>query len=153
MSESKPYIPDGGEEFFTHIIDNIYVGECYEPRILPNDFTDVVSVAMGCDYKIRHYLRSHCVYYMEDISTKPPDREVVDRIASWIQYLRKQPRRKVLIHCQAGQNRSPLVTAIALVRDGMAPKEAIELLRRLRGDWVLYNSAFEKFILEYWEPA
>lgn len=38
----------------------------------------------------------------------------------------------VFVHCDAGMNRSALVTACVLVRQGMEPEEAIELVRASR---------------------
>jgi hypothetical protein len=55
---------------------------------------------------------------------------------------------KVLIRCQAGLNRSGIITALVLIRDGHSPSEAISLMREKRNDWVLFNPHFEKWILK-----
>lgn len=55
--------------------------------------------------------------------------------------------RKVLIRCQAGVNRSGLVSALVLMLEGYAPHEAIELLRERRSRVVLSNSNFERWLL------
>lgn len=54
---------------------------------------------------------------------------------------------RVLIRCQAGINRSGLVTALVLIKDGYSPEQAIDLLRAQRSRYVLINRDFEKFIL------
>jgi hypothetical protein len=54
---------------------------------------------------------------------------------------------KVLIRCQAGWNRSGLVTALVLMRDGMPAHEAIQLIREKRSPFALCNSAFEAWLL------
>lgn len=55
-------------------------------------------------------------------------------------------------NCQAGLNRSGLLTGLALVLDGMAPVDAIALLRRQRSPMVLCNDVFENWLLNY-QPA
>jgi protein-tyrosine phosphatase len=51
------------------------------------------------------------------------------------------------VHCQAGLNRSGLVTALALILNGMSPERAIGLLRQKRTPLVLCNGAFEAWLL------
>ncbi len=51
------------------------------------------------------------------------------------------------MHCQAGINRSGLVTALALVEEGMKAVDAIALLRAKRSPAVLCNRAFEQWLL------
>jgi len=55
--------------------------------------------------------------------------------------------RKTLVRCQAGWNRSGLVTALVLIRDGMPADEAIDLIRRRRSASALCNPSFERFLL------
>lgn len=55
---------------------------------------------------------------------------------------------RVLIRCQAGVNRSGLVTALVLMLQGMSAEEAIALLRERRSPVVLSNSYFERFLRE-----
>jgi len=56
--------------------------------------------------------------------------------------------KKVLIRCQAGWNRSGLITALVLIRDGMDARKAIDLIRKTRSDSSLCNRSFEKFLIE-----
>ena len=55
--------------------------------------------------------------------------------------------KKVLIRCQAGLNRSGLVMALVLMRDGHSASDAIELIRSRRGDIALCNRTFEQWLL------
>jgi hypothetical protein len=55
---------------------------------------------------------------------------------------------RVLIRCQAGVNRSGLVTALVLMHAGMSAEEAIALIRDRRSQVVLCNGAFEAFLRE-----
>jgi protein tyrosine phosphatase len=56
--------------------------------------------------------------------------------------------KRVLIRCQAGWNRSGLITALVLIREGMGAREAIDLIRKTRSEWALCNKSFEKFLIE-----
>lgn len=56
--------------------------------------------------------------------------------------------KRVLIRCQAGLNRSGLITALVLIKEGYSPSQAITLLRATRSDYVLINPHFEKWLLE-----
>jgi len=57
--------------------------------------------------------------------------------------------RKVLVTCLAGYNRSGWIVALALIRRGWTPKEAIKLLREKRGSNVLNNEFFEAMVLRF----
>lgn len=55
--------------------------------------------------------------------------------------------KRVLIRCQAGLNRSGLIMALVLMREGYKAKDAIALMREKRGISVLCNRTFEKWLL------
>lgn len=55
--------------------------------------------------------------------------------------------RRVLVRCQAGWNRSGLVTALILMRHGHTPPSAIDLIRSQRSGYALGNSAFEQWLI------
>lgn len=56
--------------------------------------------------------------------------------------------KRVLIRCQAGINRSSLVAALLLIRDGYSARRAIDQLRRTRGGAVLANQHFNDWLLQ-----
>lgn len=56
--------------------------------------------------------------------------------------------KRVLIRCQAGLNRSSIITALVLIKGGHSASEAIELLRDKRSESVLFNPFFERWLLE-----
>ena len=63
--------------------------------------------------------------------------------------------KRVLIRCQAGWNRSGLVTALVLIKDGYEPQAAIDLIRKMRVREALSNRTFERWLLneadlEFW---
>ena len=54
--------------------------------------------------------------------------------------------KKVLIHCQGGLNRSGIVTALVLLKEGCGPKVAISLLRARRSPHALCNADFVRYL-------
>lgn len=56
--------------------------------------------------------------------------------------------KQVLLRCQGGKNRSGLIAASVLMRDGMAADDAIELLREKRDPDVLFNEHFVQALRE-----
>jgi hypothetical protein len=55
--------------------------------------------------------------------------------------------KRVLIRCQAGLNRSSIITALVLIKDGYTAVDAINLIRDKRSDVALFNPAFEQWLL------
>ena len=56
---------------------------------------------------------------------------------------------KVLVHCVQGLNRSGLVVAAALVRDGADVIDAVRTLRARRGNDALSNTNFQRRLVRY----
>ncbi|MFB7115126.1 protein phosphatase [Streptomyces sp. NPDC056291] len=54
--------------------------------------------------------------------------------------------RRVLVRCYSGYNRSGLVIAHALVRQGRSTEEAIRLIRARRSPWALHNELFVDYL-------
>lgn len=54
-----------------------------------------------------------------------------------------------LVTCQMGLNRSAFVAALAMIRLGCLPAEAIDRIRSVRGKDALFNESFERYILRF----
>ena len=54
---------------------------------------------------------------------------------------------RVLVRCQAGLNRSGLVLALILIKDGLTPTQAIARIRDNRGEDALFNRDFHNWLL------
>jgi protein-tyrosine phosphatase len=54
---------------------------------------------------------------------------------------------RVLIRCQAGLNRSGLVMALILIKDGHTPEAAINAIRTNRGEDALFNTSFVDWLM------
>lgn len=57
-----------------------------------------------------------------------------------------EARRRVLVRCQAGLNRSGLVVALALMLLGRTPDEAVALIREKRSPHALCNQHFVGYL-------
>ena len=137
----------GGGHFkaplFTHVRGNLYQGGCPDPE-LPEEFDNVISL-----YPWGHYSKSQKVVYLEAYlydSHNVPDAGQLDMLSDVaLSFIDKG---KTLIHCQAGLNRSALLTVCVLEKMGMATELAIKMLRDNRCKAVLCNEAFVKWLIE-----
>jgi len=57
--------------------------------------------------------------------------------------------KKVLIRCQAGINRSGLIMALVLIKEGYSPEDAIKLIREKRCESALTNEKFANWLQEF----
>jgi hypothetical protein len=71
----------------------------------------------------------------------------VIRAAGWA-WQRWRAGDRVLIRCQAGLNRSGLVTALVLMCEDYTADDAIRLIRERRSPWALCNRSFADWLIE-----
>lgn len=112
---------------------------------LPSEFKSVLNL-----YPWEKYVVPEGVNYREAElydSSDMPSTEHLEELADWVNARRKEG--PVLVHCQAGLNRSGLVAGLALVRSGGEPHDVINMMREKRTPLVLCNEAFEEFLLNY----
>jgi protein-tyrosine phosphatase len=69
------------------------------------------------------------------------------QLADWL-FSEWKLGKKVAARCQAGWNRSGLIVALVLLKDGFTAEEAISLIRDRRSPNALCNPHFVKFIQE-----
>ena len=86
-------------------------------------------------------------YGVPDASIKDID---LDRLRQAVDfgYDRWKQGDRVLVRCQAGLNRSGLVTALIMIKDGLTPQEAINYIRESRGPDALFNENFHAWLLK-----
>lgn len=136
--------------FMSEIADSLWNGGC-ESRpalVLPKDIKHLISLYRWEKYSVSHNLLSSLTVEMFD-SLDGPDEEQIMTLAKWVNVCRKTG--PVLVHCQAGLNRSGMVVAAALMLEGMDAPDAIALLRKQRSAASLCNPVFEDFLLK-WKP-
>jgi protein-tyrosine phosphatase len=131
--------------FISEILEGtLYMGGCIGGLPLPERIVNVVSLYAAESYVAAHDVRSVLTVRMIDSAAQAMGQVLA--IAAWVNACRAEG--PTLVHCQAGLNRSALVTATALVLSGdYTPAEAIALLREKRSPAVLCNGTFERFVL------
>lgn len=133
---------------FSQIDGNLWSGGC-PVRIAPEHFKFIF-----CLYKWEPYeVHDHQVFMRLTMFDhgEVPDRTLLNALADMVNLARATG--PTLVHCQAGLNRSGLVTALALIRGGMQPDAAIAKLRQQRCEAVLCNRAFEGWLRDYYKPT
>lgn len=130
--------------FMSQVADNLWVGGCQNGLVLPRNISHLLSLYPWESYTINHRMRTRHEVTMYDSLDQAMGQ--VDRWARWVNARRRTG--EVLVHCQAGLNRSNLVTARALMLGGMSADDALALLREKRSPASLCNPAFERYLRE-----
>lgn len=125
---------------------DLWQGACAADMLLPAPILHLVSLFAEDRYVVHHRLHTHLTITMAD-AVGEVDGDQVVAIASWINACRAAG--PTLVHCQAGLNRSSLVIAAALMLEGVAAADAIDLLRRRRSPAALCNPSFEAWLLAF----
>ena len=109
---------------------------------LPFDaIVTMYAYAQPADWKIQEFR-----YGVPDAAIEDID---LDRLKQAVEfgYNRWMAGDRVLVRCQAGLNRSGLVMALILIKDGCTPEKAIDLIRESRGEDALFNHDFCTWLL------
>jgi len=116
-----------------------------EPSITKDNFDTVVTLyawARPVDWFVKEIRLGILDGTMSDFNLEDIRSVVVSAHGDW------KAGKRVLIRCQAGINRSSLVMALLLIRDGMSAKAAIDVMRSKRGAAVLANSHFVDWLTQ-----
>ena len=152
MSTKSTHYPDA---LFSEILPNLFQGG--------TDDSDVIHFA-HTSYKRRSDMPFDSIVTMyawvkpadwnvQELRFGIPDNLISDidlnRLRKAVDFAHQQWKSgdRVLIRCQAGLNRSGLVTALVLIKEGYSPDEAIDLIRAQRGEDALCNFHFEQWLL------
>lgn len=139
-SEVLPGLWQGG----TDDDDTIWEVERREtPDITKLDFDTVITAygwANPCDWLVKEVRYPFYDGDMRDIDFTEIYQVVGIAHADW------KAGKKVLIRCQAGLNRSGLIMALVLMKEGYTADEAITLIREKRSEWALCNKTFEEWL-------
>lgn len=120
-----------------------------QPEITSFHFDAVATLyasAVPVDWYVKELRLGFFDHDRVDIDQHDLDQVVASLYSDW------QAGKRVLIRCQAGWNRSGLVTGLVLMREGFGAEEAIDLIRRMRSPHALCNSTFEQYLKEQ-EPS
>lgn len=132
--------------FMNEIIPGLWQGGCQNGLQLPHFIKHVVSLYPWEQYQVKHEIDSYLTVRVYD--SEAQDTSQLDSVAQWVADLLKDGK-PILVHCQAGLNRSSYVVAKALLLAGKVEtgQEAINLLRENRSPACLCNPTFEEAIL------
>jgi len=127
---------------FSHIEGNLWMGGC-PVKSAPEEFKYIVSLYPWEPYALAKF-QVHTEAHLHDELSVPNEEQLYD-LARCVNAYKQQG--VTLVHCQAGLNRSGLISALALIEEGMKAADAISLLRTKRSPAVLCNQTFEKWLL------
>lgn len=142
-TEVLPGLWQGGTDDFDTIADprSLYHGKA---QITLAEFDAVVTLyawARPVDWEVEELRWGF--YDSQEL----PEWEKLAETVNWA-HRRWEAGDRVLIRCQAGLNRSGLITALVLMRSGWSADSAIALLREMRSPWALCNRDFERAVRE-----
>lgn len=135
--------------WISHITGNLYQGGSAPGLVLPEQFRTVVSMDQLSPYRVLHHGVTVHEFRMDDVPGQV-DADLVRRAATVARDAMDEG--PVLVHCQAGLNRSGLIAAAALVLGGHTPGSAVSVLRSRRSPAVLCNADFHRHVLTLRPP-
>ena len=147
-----PYEPTS---LYSEILTNLFMGGTDDndvihlpanPYTRRNDlpFDSIVTMyawARPADWKVQEYR-----YGVPDARISDMDLSRLRQAVNW-GYKQWKKGDRVLVRCQAGLNRSGLVTALILIKNGMSPEDAIRTIRKNRADIALFNEHYVNWLM------
>ena len=148
-------MPHEPTSLYSEIIENLFMGGTDDNDVihLPANpytrrddlpFDSIVTMyawARPADWKVQEYR-----YGVPDARISDMDLSRLRQAVNW-GYKQWKKGDRVLIRCQAGLNRSGLVTALILIKDGMTPEDAIRTIRKNRADIALFNEHYVNWLM------
>ena len=138
-SEILPGLWQGG----THDFDTLEFPKEYPIWKSQREFDSVATL-----YAIAHPVGwgvAERRYGFPDSALSEKDIPEIRDIADWA-HREWKAGKKVLSRCQAGLNRSGLVMALVLMREGFSAKDSIDLIRARRSPHALCNADFVNYL-------
>lgn len=113
--------------------------------VVDNEFDVVISLYKQPGHGPRKGIR-HIVYQIPDGPLTPKQIDKIAELAEWTGD-RVRMRRRVLVRCHSGYNRSGLLCAQTMIELHHTPYQSIELVRRARTKWALNNELFVDYLV------
>lgn len=147
--EHVPYPDHRWDEVYPGLYVGGHASQEAFPVVVGREFGLVVSLHQEPEgvsvYGPDLYTTTHITYTMADADLDPRRHTELDVLASHVEDEIRHGG-KVLVRCMAGINRSALVAALAMVKMGWLPDEAIERIRSVRSPYCLCNDSFVAYI-------
>lgn len=154
---------DKHEKVWNEILPNLFMGGTHEEddfrsplykhdisRVTNKDFDFVATLyawAKPVDWFVREYRYGVYDSRVEDLE--------LDKLLDLVDLIHSEWKagNRVLVRCQAGWNRSGLVMALVLQKEGLSAREAVSLIRARRDGHPLCNNEFVKWLLSFDETV
>ena len=114
------------------------------PAIQPKDF-DTVVTAYAWANPVDWFVKEIRFGFYDGTMTDFDPAELEDIVS--MAYADWKRGKKVGVRCQAGMNRSGLIVALVLMKDGFTAEQAIGLIREKRSKHALFNKKFVEYLL------
>jgi protein-tyrosine phosphatase len=114
----------------------------------PSPFDSVVCL-YGHANPIGYFVREQR-FGIADAELDEASKPEIMQLADWLHSEWKQGK-AVAGKCQAGLNRSSLIVALVLLKEGYTATEAVDLIRAKRSAYSLFNNYFVDFIHDVFE--
>lgn len=147
------------ESLYSEILPNLFISGTLDEDVVqrgksiyslaqPAPFDSVVCL-YGHANPIGYYVREQR-FGIADAELDEESKPEIRQLADWLHAEWKSGKR-VAGKCQAGWNRSSLVVALVLLKEGYSAHDAINLIREKRSPNALCNQHFVSFINEVYE--
>ena len=147
------------ENLYSEILPNLFISGTLDEDVVqrgktsralaePSPFDSVVCM-YGHANPIGYYVREQR-FGIADAELDETSKPEIIQLADWLHSEWKQGK-SVAGKCQAGLNRSSLIVALVLLKEGYTATEAINLIREKRSEYALFNNHFVEFIHEVFE--
>ena len=147
------------ENLYSEILPNLFISGTLDEDVVqcgktsralsePSPFDSVVCM-YGHANPIGYYVREQR-FGIADAELDEASKPEIIQLADWLHSEWKLGK-KVASKCQMGWNRSGLVCALLLLKEGFTASEAVELIRAKRSPHALSNPYFVEFIHEVFE--
>lgn len=147
------------ESLYSEILPNLFISGTLDEDVVqrgksiyslaqPAPFDSVVCL-YGHANPIGYYVREQR-FGIADAELDEESKPEIRQLADWLHSEWKLGKR-VAGKCQAGWNRSSLVVALVLLKEGYSAHDAINLIRDRRSPNALCNRNFVSFIHEVYE--
>ncbi len=142
-------------DLYNEIATNLFMGGTADNDVIHYAMTDYSArTDLPFDSIVTMYAWARPAdWHIQEFRYGVPDASITEidlqrlRQAAEFGYARWKAGDRVLVRCQAGLNRSGLVSALILIKDGATPQEAIDVIRTHRGPDALFNNSFVDWLL------
>jgi hypothetical protein len=142
------------ENLYSEILPNLFISGTLDEDVVqrgktiasfsePSPFDSVVCM-YGHANPIGYFVREQR-FGIADAELSESSKPEIMQLADWLHSEWKQGK-SVAGKCQAGLNRSSLIVALVLLKEGYTATEAISLIREKRSEHALFNRHFVEFI-------